>query len=776
MKYLERSAKILAFPILLALLYFCSLYSYRLFLAIAVIFSICVETAVFIITWNSRRYIKNNYLIIIGIASLHICVMQFIYLMSYSGVSPESESFGSQVWIAMRSVESTVLLASFLSVGLKKNVRISMLLAIFTFLTAGHLLSIFVWRIFPVCYAEGVGFTPFKIGCEFLICSALLAAILVLRIHKDKFDGKIYILLFTSLLSAVLSNLCFAANAGLYGPMNIMGHYFEMISYFFVYLAIVRTGVKEPYNLIFREISLTAQKLFEQNQVLSSKTITDSRTMKEYLDLLQRQYSTLNRQAKLLDLSSEAIFAWEMDGPIVYWNQGAEKIYGYTANDAIGHIPHILLKPQVPGGGEQVKASLLEKGSWTGYAEQTSKDGRVRIIETRMQVIPNQSGADTVLETNRDVTEKIGVENEMKKNTAALKNIINSTDDFIWSVDIDYRIIHFNQAFFDLIQKNYDLALAPGLPFLDCLPPQEAAAYREMLDRVKNDGDYTVDMRSFRGEKYISFSFHQVNLNAKLIEITVFGRDMTERIKAEQEIIHLNSSLEARIDERTKDLRESLDTIRSLTMLITHDLKAPLYEISVYAGLLQKKAGCDETAGKIIRLCTDMSTMINDLIEYDRLSSTAIQSEILDMRKLIEDVFRNLKTENAVLVYQTGMPSICADKVMMQRVVTNLLSNALKFSAMRQVPRITVGCRKEEENYVFYIKDNGIGIDMTYADKLFNVFERLHSAAEFEGHGLGLASVRSIIQKHGGKTWIKGKVNNGVTVFFSLPATLQEDA
>jgi PAS domain S-box-containing protein len=549
-----------------------------------------------------------------------------------------------------------------------------------------------------------------------------------------------------------------------------------MISYFFVYLAIVRTGVKEPYNLIFREISLTAQKLFEQNQVLSSKTITDSRTMKEYLDLLQQQYSTLNRQAKLLDLSSEAIFAWEMDGPIVYWNQGAEKIYGYTANDAIGHIPHILLKPQVPGGGEQVKASLLEKGSWTGYAEQTSKDGRVRIIETRMQVIPNQSGADTVLETNRDVTEKIGVENEMKKNTAALKNIINSTDDFIWSVDIDYRIIHFNQAFFDLIQKNYDLALAPGLPFLDCLPPQESAAYREMLDRVKNDGDYTVDMRSFRGEKYISFSFHQVNLNAKLIEITVFGRDMTERIKAEQEIIHLNSSLEARIDERTKDLRESLDTIRSLTMLITHDLKAPLYEISVYAGLLQKKAGCDETAGKIIRLCTDMSTMIKDLIEYDRLSSTAIQREILDMRKLIEDVFRNLKTENAVLVYQTGMPSICADKVMMQRVVTNLLSNALKFSAMRQVPRITVGCRKEEENYVFYIKDNGIGIDMTYADKLFNVFERLHSAAEFEGHGLGLASVRSIIQKHGGKTWIKGKVNNGVTVFFSLPATLQEDA
>jgi PAS domain S-box-containing protein len=130
---------------------------------------------------------------------------------------------------------------------------------------------------------------------------------------------------------------------------------------------------------------------------------------------LQRQNSLLNRQAKLLDLSGEAIFAWELNGPIIYWNQGAEKIYGYTADEAIGCIPHILLKPQVPGGGEQIKASLLETGSWTGYAEQTSKDGRVRIIETRMQVIPNASGADTVLETNRDVTEKIGVENEMKK-------------------------------------------------------------------------------------------------------------------------------------------------------------------------------------------------------------------------------------------------------------------------------------------------------------------------------------------------------------------------
>jgi signal transduction histidine kinase len=265
-------------------------------------------------------------------------------------------------------------------------------------------------------------------------------------------------------------------------------------------------------------------------------------------------------------------------------------------------------------------------------------------------------------------------------------------------VDVDYRIIHFNQAFFNLIQRDYDLALAPGLPFLDRLPPQASAAYREMLDRVKNDGDYTVDMRSFRGEKYISFSFHQVCLNDKLIEITVFGRDMTERIKAEQEIIHLNSSLEARIDERTKDLRDSLDTM----MLITHDLKAPLYEISFYAGLLQKKAGCDETAGKIIRLCTDMGTMINGLIEYDRLNSTAIQREPLDMQKMIDDVFRNLKTENAVLVYQTGMPSICADKVMMRRVVTNLLSNALKFSAVRQVPKITVGCRKEKESYVLH--------------------------------------------------------------------------
>jgi hypothetical protein len=162
----------------------------------------------------------------------------------------------------------------------------------------------------PGLLCGGAGFYAFKRICEFFICAVLLAAILVLRIHKDKFDGKVYVLLLASLLCAVLSDLCFAADAGHNGPMNIMGHYFEMISYFFVYLAIVRTGVKEPYNLIFREISLTAQKLFEQNQVLSSKTITDSQTMKEYLDLLQQQYRTLNRQSKLLDLSQEAIFVW----------------------------------------------------------------------------------------------------------------------------------------------------------------------------------------------------------------------------------------------------------------------------------------------------------------------------------------------------------------------------------------------------------------------------------------------------------------------------------
>jgi light-regulated signal transduction histidine kinase (bacteriophytochrome) len=171
-----------------------------------------------------------------------------------------------------------------------------------------------------------------------------------------------------------------------------------------------------------------------------------------------------------------------------------------------------------------------------------------------------------------------------------------------------------------------------------------------------------------------------------------------------------------------------------------------------------------------------MNAMIAELLEHERITNTDIKKESVDIKKMIISAFEDLKTDNSVLDFQTGLPNVYADRGLIRHVVINLISNALKFSANRDISRIIVGCRRENNEYVFYMKDNGIGIDMEYAGRLFNVFERLHSADEFKGYGIGLASVRNIVAKHGGRTWINGKVNVGTTVYFTLPIESEEGA
>jgi PAS domain S-box-containing protein len=1036
MKHVDRGVKILLLAAALVLLYLSSLYKYLLFHSLAEVFSICIAMTVFFITWNSRSFLKNNYLTMVGTAYLFIGFLDFLHTLAFKGmpIFSDYDYYANQLWIAARGFESLVLLISFLLIKSKKSVNTTLLVLVYTVITTGVLLSIFVFKIFPIAYVDGYGLTGFKKISELVICAILLAAILILRRYKSFFEDKVYRLVVVSMIFTIITEICFTAYVSNYDFTNLLGHYFKIVSFYFIYKAIIRTGITEPYHLIFREMKQTQQQLYEQNKNLSNQTIADNLTIKEHLQLLQQQYTilnrqsklldlsqeaiiawdlsgtifywnkgaelmygytpaeatgrvcdellktereyaieetmrllerngkwtgelihttkdgrrlcmesarqlysdedgrkivlelcrdvternrleadlryqnllfyaiienmhdaffiydrdgtvtsvnararemypnhfsdvtsvtnvfseyrcldldrrplspeayptrrafrgelisneriimesdgwsriievnatpivstqdevlaivvchhditelirrqhaieehvvqlqqqnkVLNRQAKLLDLSHEAIFAWYLDGPIMYWNQGAERIYGFSDDEAIGCIPYKLLHSRYPFSAEELMSELMKNGGWSGYVEHLTKDGRVLIIETRMQVIVNEHGLNTVLETNRDVTEKIKAENAIQKSTMELKNIINSTDDYIWSVDTEYRIIFCNRAVFDFTRAHYGFDMEPGLPFLEYIPAENASSYREFFEQVKREGEFTVDLHSFRGNKYVSYSFHPVYLDGQLVEITAFGRDITERINTEQEIIRLNASLEARIHERTKELEESLKTNRNLTLMVTHDLKTPLQEISFYAKQLLGSGAVTENAGRISSLCCDMSAMISGLMEYDGLSNAELSKEPVDIKAMIDAVYAELRTENAVLEFQTGIPSVHADPAMLRRVVTNLLSNALKFSAKREKPRIVVGCKKESSDYVFYIKDNGVGIDMAYAGKLFNVFERLHDSSEFEGHGIGLASVRSIISMHGGKTWIQGKPDVGTTVYFTLP-------
>ena len=162
-------------------------------------------------------------------------------------------------------------------------------------------------------------------------------------------------------------------------------------------------------------------------------------------------------------------------------------------------------------------------------------------------------------------------------------------------------------------------------------------------------------MHSIKGDRYLSYTLHPVYLDGALLELIVFGRDITERIKAEQEVLRLNASLEARIQERTRALQVSMDTVRNLTMMVTHDLKTPLHEIGIYAGEIGKGQDVTENAERIRGLSADMTVMIGELLEYDRISNTEPDKETVDIKSMIETAFSALKKGNAVLEFETGI-------------------------------------------------------------------------------------------------------------------------
>ena len=169
-----------------------------------------------------------------------------------------------------------------------------------------------------------------------------------------------------------------------------------------------------------------------------------------------------------------------------------------------------------------------------------------------------------------------------------------------------------------------------------------------------------------------------------------------------------------------------------------------------------------------------MISMIGKLLEYSTTASLEICKKSVNMSEMFSSMFAQMKSiysERFIeFEFETGLPPVLADPILLKQVVYNLLSNAIKFTRNREKALIVVGCKMGVGEYIFYVKDNGVGINMEFSAKLFGIFQRLCSPDEFEGNGIGLATVRKIIQRHGGKTWIEGKVNDGVTVYFTLPS------
>jgi PAS domain S-box-containing protein len=261
----------------------------------------------------------------------------------------------------------------------------------------------------------------------------------------------------------------------------------------------------------------------------------------------------------------------------------------------------------------------------------------------------------------------------------------------------------------------------------------------------------------------------------KLVEMLSIGNDITRLKQVEKEISELNNELEQRVADRTRQLVEVNRNLESFTYSVSHDLRAPLRAISGYSSiLLQDLPGIPENDRRYLELLRqnahEMGRLIDDLLSFSKLGQRSLQKTTIypasHIREILQELRSDPDTERVEFVIG-DLPPCHGDPTLFKQVFTNLLSNAIKFTRTREHPKVETGFVDMEGRQVYFIRDNGIGFDMKYADKIFGVFQRLHDAGEYEGTGVGLAIVYRIIELHGGSIWVESTPGKGTTFYFT---------
>ncbi len=273
-----------------------------------------------------------------------------------------------------------------------------------------------------------------------------------------------------------------------------------------------------------------------------------------------------------------------------------------------------------------------------------------------------------------------------------------------------------------------------------------------------------------------------------MAEITERLGRIIERKRAKEALQKMNLTLEKRVEERTRQLEDMIDELKSFSYSVSHDLRSPLRAVNGFAQILYEAYAdkFDEDGRHYLEVVRDeavrMGQLIDDLLVFSKLSRQDIQAGEISVNELMAEVIKNLQfsedgIEKIRFEMNPNLPPCIGDLSMLRQVWTNLLSNAVKYSGCKQTPVVEAGFHTDDKNrVVYFVRDNGAGFNMRYYDKLFGVFQRLHSPDDFPGTGIGLAIVRRIVKRHGGRIWAESEVGKGTTFYFHLSSQPPEEA
>lgn len=459
-------------------------------------------------------------------------------------------------------------------------------------------------------------------------------------------------------------------------------------------------------------------------------------------------------------------------GLILECNQGLSKITGYSYDELIGMDGLLLIAPETR---DKVMNNILSGYEKPYEAVGLRKNGELYPIRLEARNIPYKGKTVRTVEF-RDITEQKQAEQKIQQASRHWSKTFDSIQDGIAILDSDQKVVQQNKAFQKIIERGssnpfgkqcFHLIHGTKGPIENCpFVRTRISKNRALMELAIGASVFEVVVDPILDE------------NQELVGAVHIMTDITRRKIAEREILKLNEELEQRVVERTAQLEASNKELEAFTYSVSHDLRAPLRHINGYVNLLIDKFSADlpEKAQYYLTTITDaagqMGTLIDDLLKFSRTGRQEVQKTKIEMNRLVREVVETLKqdTEKREIRWEVQeLPHVSGDYSLLKQVWVNLLENAVKFTRFIKKAEISIGFKEEEKNFVFFVRDNGVGFNMKYAHKLFGVFQRLHSVAEFEGTGIGLANVQRIIHKHKGRVWAEAEPGQGATFFFSLP-------
>ncbi|MGB9875854.1 MAG: MASE3 domain-containing protein [bacterium] len=707
----------LVFILLLAGITATRLYNYLLFHSLAELFSIVIAVSLFLIVWNTRESIQNKSLLFLGIAYFFVALIDLVHTLAYKGmgVFPEfTANLPTQLWIGARYLESLSLLLA--PLFLEHSFEPRQVMLVYSLAVALLFLSIFLFNIFPACYVEGKGLTPFKIASEYIISGILLLSMFLYLRKRGGFPKESLRLIELSILFTVFSEIAFTQYVGVYEFANMLGHIFKVISFYLIYLAIVSTGLRRPLDLLWRALKESEEKY---------RTLVEG----------------MNEGVAILDSQENFIYA----------NPKAEEVFGVTPGQLEGRSLLEFIPPEeLPKLEEQ--SSRRRAGMKDRYElEILGKDGKRKTLSVSVSPLRdsqgNFSGACGVFE---DITIKKAREREIER----LAAIINAVNEAFLLFDQEGKILTWNKRAVELFPlRNQDQRLNSYPELFSLQSKEEALMQFEEVTKGKGHSRFESQVKT-RGDSNMPawVTLFPIPLSEeKKREIGALIVDLTERKKAEElhadfirSLIHdlsnpITASLTA-IELISREKSES-SSFKDYLEIISLNLQRIASLISNFSRALNWPSN----GAKLEKTPQNLHQVLSKIVEAQRP---------LFARKKIELSFKSEGQDFIILAHEN-----------LERAIGNILDNALKFTP--EGGRVEVSLKKEGGEALIRICDSGTGIP---PHDLPHIFERFYKGrGTHTGTGLGLYTAKLTIEDLKGEISVESEVGKGSKFTISLP-------